>query len=459
MTPNAPELTSVDLEEPQPQIRPAPVRYDSIDRILSALENGNIREAAMLCSSIMRDDRIKGVLGQRIGALLGRCLEFKPADTRAKSRKIAELLGGTDDEPGQWAHIFPAPMLEQIMQWGIMLNISVSEIVWYTDDTGQQLPRLKPWHPQHVTWDWNTRSFWIQTSTGRIELPQIDKVPHSDGRWFIHTPAGYQNAWLGGAILQLARLFLERGWSKRDWVKQSEKHGQPIDKVTVPSTASPEAKRTFFRKVVNRGSDTAVMVEQGAKDEPGYDFGLVEATARTWEVFQKLKETLDKDITVLINGQTMSTEGQGGLGSTEKPGEAVRLDVLRRDATLADGLYNQVVYWWALYNHGDGGLAPRPEFEIDPPEDGAARAKMHLDQANADNVYVQAGVLGKEEVAIARFGEGYSLDTDIDIEARKRALEMAHKKMEADAEAALEAAVSPPEQPVEAPTNEEPMNQ
>jgi phage gp29-like protein len=438
----------IEYEEPQPQVSTGTDRYDALDRTLYALETGNIRDAAILCTSVMRDDRIKGSLGQRIGALLSKCLEHKPADERSESQTVADVMNGDDNAPGQWSTMFPMATLEQMLHWGIMLNFCVCEIVWYQDESGQQLPRLKVWHPQHVTWDWNTRSFWIQTNQGRVELPSVDKQPHGDGKWVVFTPSGYANAWLGGIILQLGRLYLERGWVKRDWSHQSEKHGMPVDKVKVPATATTAEKRAFFRKVTRRGSDTAVMVPQGADGAPAWDFELVEATGRTWEVFQSLKGELDEDIAVLINGQTMSTEGQGGLGAQEKPGQAVRDDIMRKDSALADVLYAQVVYWWALYNYGDGGLAPRCKFQVDPGEDQAMQAKIHLDQSNADHNYIQDGVLTPEEVAISRFGNGeYSLDTEIDVEGRKRIVEVSAEQMELEADKALERAKNP-EQPL-----------
>jgi len=71
------------------------------------------------------------------------------------------------------------------------------------------------------------------------------------------------------------------------------------------------------------------------------------------------------------------------------------------------------------------GEVPEFEFEFAPlwqPTDGEVAA-AHLQQAQADNLYLQQGVLLPEEVALSRFGEGgYSLDTHIDVEAREEAL-------------------------------------
>lgn len=72
------------------------------------------------------------------------------------------------------------------------------------------------------------------------------------------------------------------------------------------------------------------------------------------------------------------------------------------------------------------------------------QAELHLSQANSDNVYVQAGVLTPEEVALSRFGGGkYALETKIDVESRKRVMGLSLQQMEVDAEKDLDTAANP----------------
>jgi len=73
-------------------------------------------------------------------------------------------------------------------------------------------------------------------------------------------------------------------------------------------------------------------------------------------------------------------------------------------------------------------------------------ATLHNQQALADNVYIQAGVLTPEEVAMSRFGGGkYNLETKIDIETRKTIMKFSSEQMKVEAKNGLEQAKNPPE--------------
>ena len=56
----------------------------------------------------------------------------------------------------------------------------------------------------------------------------------------------------------------------------------------------------------------------------------------------------------------------------------VERGILRKDAGMADTLYGQGLYWDAVHNLGDGDLAPRPEWQVDPPEDQVQKAQTLL---------------------------------------------------------------------------------
>lgn len=72
-------------------------------------------------------------------------------------------------------------------------------------------------------------------------------------------------------------------------------------------------------------------------------------------------------------------------------------------------------------------------------------ADVHLKQAQADASNINAGIVTPEEVAISRFGGGeYSLDTMINVDARKRVLDLGLKTIAAQAELDLKNAKNPP---------------
>lgn len=69
---------------------------------------------------------------------------------------------------------------------------------------------------------------------------------------------------------------------------------------------------------------------------------------------------------------------------------------------------------------------------------------MHANQANADKIYLDAGVVTPEEMALSRFGGGkYSLETKIDTESRKRTMQLSLQALEHEAGNTLEEAKDP----------------
>lgn len=71
-------------------------------------------------------------------------------------------------------------------------------------------------------------------------------------------------------------------------------------------------------------------------------------------------------------------------------------------------------------------------------------AEVHLTQAQADKTNVETGLYTAEEAAISRFGGGeYSLDTTIDVDARRRVLKLVTQVGEEQAKRDLEMAKQP----------------
>jgi phage gp29-like protein len=176
-------------------------------------------------------------------------------------------------------------------------------------------------------------------------------------------------------IKPLADLYLQRRWVCRDWSRYNEKHGSPADIAYVPEDADDDAKDAYFSDVVNRGSDTAVMVPRrdGQSKDSGYGLEILEATGRTYESFEKQQGKLDSSVAIIFLGQNLTTEVTPGAGSkaAEKGHQKVADIKSAEDAALADAIRQQVLYYWAAYNHGDPELAPRVRYVTEPPTDNS----------------------------------------------------------------------------------------
>jgi hypothetical protein len=302
--------------------------FGQISATLTQLERGVFRHAAVMADQMWRDDRFHGVMRKRLDALESIPLIVNPSDERATAKRIAQNLGGIDDLPGRWDDQFPAPELEELIGWGILMGIGVGELIWKTDDeedwidvvpgtqyrNGKRLrwtSRLKVWNPQWLRWDWSVFRYKLQTADGEITLPDVSDNPRSDGKWVIWCPYGYQEAWKKGAVRALARCVTRRQWTDRDWARHNEKNGLALDKAIVPAEAPQDAKDEFFENVANRNGETAVMCEQSLDPKAGkFDIELVESTAKTWDTFEASKADVNNDIAIVLTGQNLTTESK-----------------------------------------------------------------------------------------------------------------------------------------------------
>lgn len=337
-----------------------------VSKVKSALrqmENGEFGQAAQLADAMGRDDRVEGVFGTRVEGLLGLPMQFEPRGDGRKAKVVAK-----DVEERFWG-MFPESQTAELLQWGLKLGVGIGQLI-YERTASAWVPRLETWWPGFVTWRWDTRSFWVQTMDGMVEV-----IP-GDGRWVVYAPYGLERGWMRGAVRRLAIPWLIKQWARRDWARYSEVHGLPARKAKYPQLAEQAEKDRFFDEVAALNAEPTIGLPQGEDGKASFDFELVEAQANTWEGFQQLLAHCDTSIGITVLGGNLSSEVKGGSYAAAKAQDEVRIDRKRFDAeTLSTTLHEQALRPFAAFNHGDPALAPFPCWETEPPEDTQAQAQ------------------------------------------------------------------------------------
>jgi phage gp29-like protein len=352
-------------------------RVGQIKSVLRSFEEGSSYEdAAKLADAMLRDDRINGTTSTRWGALVSSPLEIKGARDRRKEKKIAELLSGSDEEPGLWQKMFPREQVSELLHWGRFLGVGVAEILWdYSDPTFATFT-IRVWHPQFLRWNYTKGIYQIRTRDELVDLPSTEENGASDGKWILYTPYGFRSPWRRALIRPLAMLYLCRQWAMRDWSRYSEKHGMPADVVEIPDNAPDDEKAKVMTDVANRGSEAALFFPVPADEKArGYKFSIVEAMGRSVEVFEKLLSKVEVDIAVTVLGQNLTTEVQGGSRAAADVHDGVRADKLLEDAGIADCLREQGLVHWTEKNWGDVDLTPRVRYIVEEPDDALKEAQ------------------------------------------------------------------------------------
>lgn len=382
-------------------------KKDEFDAILREHDYGVFRRSAALVDEVLTDDRCQGVLSARIGSVLASPIKYEPAGPKTKHRKVAELFGGADGKRGLWEDMCSRAAKSEVIKWGITMGVGYGRWAVDTSDPTKWMPRLVPWHPQWLRWDWNRRCFMAQTVTGEEALPRPDEQPRSDGKWLIWCPYTVENGWKNGLIRALGPKYLSRQWNERDLDRWCERQGLGIIKAYVPSSSQPGQREEFFDQVDNIGNEAIVFCSPGAdgKRESGFDVDKVEFEARTWEGIKARREMLDTDIAVLVNGQNLTTEVKEGSRAAAEVHEVRTIDKALLDASFGLAERSQGMSWYCQWNLGDPELAPTPIYQVEPPDDelGETQALKNLGEG------VQQLVLAEPRVNTAAIMEAHGV--------------------------------------------------
>jgi phage gp29-like protein len=356
----------------------------SVRATLSAMASGQFEAAGRLCDELLGDDRIGALLETRIEALASLPIEITPslrAGRKKKAQKIADRV------QTEWPTWFSDAEVKKLHEWGLNLGFGIGELLWDTSELGYWAPRLKTWDLRYCYWRWDTRSFWLVTMDGPVE------VRPGDGRWVIYAPHGYARCWMRGLIRPFALQYMTRRWTQRDWARWCEVHGLPIKIGVVPADADTASKESFINDLLFIGGEAVLRAERDQNGQ-GYDVKLVEAASQSWQGFQKYLEKVDENLAVRVLGQTLTTSAKAGgsyaLGAVH---DRVRIERTESDArSLGACLTEQAVLPWTFYNYGDPLLTPGATWSTRPPEDRAASAKTFLDAGNALKTLRQGGL-------------------------------------------------------------------
>jgi hypothetical protein len=384
--------------------------FDAVDLVRGALrelEFGRFRLASYLVDTMGRDDRIEGVLTTRVNGLLGLPLEFEAPKPPPKLRKAGDEVPKAEEEIDPlatflaemakygWAEMADEAALGQILSTGIMLGLGLGEVVWNTDGD-LWAPKLKFWHPSFINWIWDTYdengqgqlgSYWLTTADGIVRVPE-----DGGGRFFVFAPYGYRRGWMRGRVRALALAWLIRNWGRRDWARQSEKHGIAVVVGNVPISADDESKKAFIGALSNLGRETTLECPDLGPNIGKFGIELVEAEAKTYEGFEHLLQHADTAIAVVLLGQNLTTEVQQGSRAAAQVHDQVRKDFQQSDAvTLSRAVRNFLLKPWALYNWAAEDLTPLPQWQTDPPQDLATTADGYMKAGSALTSFKTAG--------------------------------------------------------------------
>lgn len=338
----------------------------SVRSVLTQLLRGDFSRAGALADTILADDRVPAVLGTRINGVLSLPLRFEAADDSPKAAQAVELL------QQDWWTFADEPTLSEWIGYALLLGACAAELVW--DTTGvRSIPRLKVWHPSNLRCVEETGEWQVH-----LEGDKWQTITPGDGKWALLTPFGSRRPGTRALLRGLVLPWLSKSYAVTDWNRYSEMHGSGVRVGKSASGASLEERERFRDDLAALASDTAIVLP------PNWELELLEAKVGSGEVFEKLVSWADKAIAIMVLGQNLTTDVEGGSFAAADIHDRVRLDLVANDAeTLGTTTHNQIVSWWCEFNLGDRNLAPWPDWPAEPPSDEAAESAALSSKAQA----------------------------------------------------------------------------
>lgn len=378
-------LRSVWQWRPLASLTPA-----AVADILRRAAMGDAHDFLLAADDIREKDlHYRAVLQTRQLAVAGLPIDIQPADESAQARRAADLVRQALDGLDLSALI--AHLMDAVAK-----GYAVAEIIW---ETSGSIWRPREILPREAHW------FVFDRDTGRI-LRLIDGS--ADGaeipplRMIVHAPplaAGIPL--LGGVARSALWAWVFKSYALRDWARFCELFGQPIRVGKYHQGASPDDVAVLRRAAFELGSDAAAVIPQEMVLE------LIESGSKSAsaELYHRLIDYLDRQVSKAVLGQTMTTDDGSSLAQARVHDE-VRMDLLAADAlALAATLTRDLVAPIVRLNLGDDAPLPRLKLVVEEPEDLAALADQIVKLAGAGMPIPQAFVRERFGIPEAAPGE------------------------------------------------------
>lgn len=192
----------------------------------------------------------------------------------------------------------------------------------------------------------------------------------------------------------LSRVFWPVTFKKgglKFWVVFTEKYGMPHLIGKHPRGASKDETETLADMLEEMIQDAIAVIPDDSSVE------IKEANkSSSAEIFEKLIDKMNSEISKAILGQTLTTEiGSSGSYAASHTHMAVRQDIIDTDRKLVETVINQLIQWIYEINFPNAEV---PIFELYAPED------VDLTLAQRDKILSETGVKFTKEYFIKTYG-------------------------------------------------------
>jgi len=303
-----------------------------------------------------RDLHYNSVLSTRKRAISSLRAVVEPSSEKRVDKKIADAVRDLLGEPK-----FRDMMRDLTDAFG--KGYSCVEIIWGERD-GLWRPDAYTWRdPKYFTFDFVSRS-----EVRLAVLGTIDGVALPPAKFIVHKPKLKSGIPIRGGFARLAAWgWMFKNYTIKDWMAFLDVFGMPIRVGKYHPAATPDDRRKLLNAVASIAVDAAAIIPESM----AIDF--IEAKNFADKPFENMARYMDEQISKVVLGQTMSTDGHAGGLAQAKIHNLVRIDIKEDDADQAAATINRdLVRPFCELNFGADAPKPYAIFPVTEPEDVAA---------------------------------------------------------------------------------------
>ena len=266
----------------------------------------------------LKDLHYRSVLSTRKDAITGLEIKVVPASEDKRDAELAEAVE-RDIVKNTTAKIYT---LIRDMLDALAKGFSVSEIIW---DTGKT-----PWKPKAYKYR-DARWFQYDKETGKslmLRSPLGNELePLKPFHFVVHEPHLISgNQITAGLALPALYYWMLKSYDVTSWAAFIDRYGYPIRIGKYSKKATEQDRATLKRAVAAIGQDFGAVIPESALLE------IIESkhAAETSNVYKNMADWIDKQISKLVLGQTMTSDDGASLAQS-KTHEEVRQDIADSD--------------------------------------------------------------------------------------------------------------------------------
>ena len=223
-------------------------------------------------------------------------------------------------------------------------GFSVNEIIWNTSGSR--------WKPDTFIFR-DPRWFAYNKETGLLSLRDVygmELSPLDPYKFIIHDPNLLSGKQITSGLSFTALFYwLVKTYDVTSWAAFADRFGYPVRLGKYGRKATKEDIATLKRAVAAIGSDVGAVIP----DSMVIDIIESKTTSGTSEVYEKIADWSDKQLSKLVLGQTASAEGTPGKLGDSQDQQAVRQDILKADVRqLEQTLNRDLVIPYVKFNFG-----------------------------------------------------------------------------------------------------------